>query len=318
MGGETRRPPDRRPDSTGPSPRGRGNPGPTYDAANHRRSIPAWAGKPRPVLPPSTAIKVHPRVGGETRRPPDRSRASRGPSPRGRGNRKEPDSGDFHHRSIPAWAGKPRWRSGRSSRTRVHPRVGGETSPPTASTMRPRGPSPRGRGNLLRRVVTDPLGGSIPAWAGKPYDLLARAAAVKVHPRVGGETFHACSSQRRREGPSPRGRGNLVFDPDTDSYWGSIPAWAGKPRTSARAAGLSRVHPRVGGETMRAAPTGEAVERSIPAWAGKPPARGPGTPPARVHPRVGGETRCAADLDSGPTGPSPRGRGNQARAERRE
>ena len=50
-------------------------------------------------------------------------------------------------RSIPAWAGKPRRTTWRSRRSRVYPRVGGETWTKNANVKAKAGLSPRGRGN---------------------------------------------------------------------------------------------------------------------------------------------------------------------------
>ena len=96
-----------------------------------------------------------------------------------------------------------------------------------------------------------------------------------VHPRVGGETpgpppAGGMSPLATSSGPSPRGRGNLpalavpaeihgsipawagnpARDLEGDVSRGSIPAWAGKPKWYDTAPQASRVHPRVGGETL--------------------------------------------------------------------
>ena len=71
-------------------------------------------------------------------------------------------------RSIPAWAGKPEWRSASPSSLSVHPRVGGETRVHLIQSKTMEGPSPRGRGNLACSVPAPGEKGSIPAWAGKP------------------------------------------------------------------------------------------------------------------------------------------------------
>ena len=86
VGGET---PKLRPiehDSTGLSPRGRGNPVRRGRGRDGRRSIPAWAGKPADVRRMGRPPTVYPRVGGETAIPPTFSSPATGLSPRGRGN----------------------------------------------------------------------------------------------------------------------------------------------------------------------------------------------------------------------------------------
>ena len=151
---------------------------------------------------------------------------------------------------------------------------------------------------------------------------------------MGGETISSMRCRASRRGLSPRGRGNL-YRIDVARYeGGSIPAWAGKPRSGRRICQSPAVYPRVGGETERdsglpaylggLSPRGRGnlpellgtadPGRSIPAWAGKPrrlPA-GPGAP--AVYPRVGGETAITQLRGVIKTGLSPRGRGNPVRS----
>ena len=193
----------------GPSPRGRGNPARRLPGRPGCRSIPAWAGKPPAGPRGGRGLPVHPRVGGETRRDSMKRPSDVGPSPRGRGNRIQRPADLCYGGSIPAWAGKPGSAVPAGPLSRVHPRVGGETSARTSSLSVMPGPSPRGRGNPCRlRVV--PLGvGSIPAWAGKPDGAQPDAGIGRVHPRVGGETDKPRVLASLAGGPSPRGRGNL-------------------------------------------------------------------------------------------------------------
>ena len=157
--------------SSGPSPRGRGN-----------LQCLASSYPPRPV---------HPRVGGETPYDDATSPTVLGPSPRGRGNLWGLLRVITTERSIPAWAGKPPRVTRGCWRSRVHPRVGGETCGGTRPLIRRRGPSPRGRGNLLQREAAGRQLGSIPAWAGKPSTACGWMRQPRVHPRVGGETSDA-------------------------------------------------------------------------------------------------------------------------------
>ncbi len=50
------------------------------------------------------------------------------------------------------------------------------------------GPSPRGRGNLLRGPMAGRPDGAIPAWAGEPISECSIINSIKGHPRVGGGT----------------------------------------------------------------------------------------------------------------------------------
>ena len=133
-------------------------------------------------------------------------------------------------------------------------------------------------------------------------------------------------------GLSPRGRGNLCHLCHFFGGYGSIPAWAGKPRSQpdARCARIRRVYPRVGGETdfdssadllvTGLSPRGRGNlagsdpaggdKGSIPAWAGKPMMLPYRWCWCRVYPRVGGETCCQRVERQRIGGLSPRGRGN--------
>ena len=321
----------------GPSPRGRGNPPRNTSPCVHRRSIPAWAGKPGAVRLSWPRTWVHPRVGGETHDHARHQAAQVGPSPRGRGNPGRAATGRGIGGSIPAWAGKPSTPRTSACGVRVHPRVGGETAATSCDWCTRRGPSPRGRGNRRALHPHARYSGSIPAWAGKPKGLRAGFGTLGVHPRVGGETWPGWSWPNSSGGPSPRGRGNPGLPGRPPGFPGSIPAWAGKPDTCCSGKNPLMVHPRVGGETCDRArsqdaaggpsPRGRgnrapparphAMPRSIPAWAGKPGQRSCQALPLGVHPRVGGETSSIRTSGRPRSGPSPRGRGNPVDANNR-
>ena len=175
------------------------------------------------------------------------------------------------------------------------------------------------------------LGGSIPAWAGKPGDRGCGSRTREVYPRVGGETDLLPLVLAYTMGLSPRGRGNLCEIGVHNLARGSIPAWAGKPMASTSTTRTIWVYPRVGGETIGRcdywfaneglSPRGRGNRRdhrsdgrlcgSIPAWAGKPYAILCPLRCRRVYPRVGGETLTSRNSWSSPAGLSPRGRGNR-------
>ena len=172
-------------------------------------------------------------MGGETFFSFGRRMPLMGSSPRGRGNRPAGTEATEGVGFIPAWAGKP-WGVDAFERDQtVHPRVGGETTMSIGRSMSGMGSSPRGRGNLspYDPVLGPP--GFIPAWAGKPGDRFI--------------------SGRLSEGSSPRGRGNLPYSVPDALWLRFIPAWAGKPGRRFAPDPRCRVHPRVGGETVRAA-----------------------------------------------------------------
>ena len=245
----------------GLSPRGQGK-------AARMGSIPAWAGKPRrrgdALVYPRVPVPAAPRGGsipawaGKPRRtpPPDRTGTVSsaeavvldGLSPRGRGNLRR-----FHSKYLSTWA----------------------------SGLAQRGLSPRGRGN---RRFCQPS-----TFTLSPRGLGNLAEVSRVYPRVGGETPGVLAQFRRRSmrgrgtpppfvgtflGLSPRGRGNPTTR--TGAYrLGSIPAWAGKPRSSGSWRGLS---PRGRGNRCQcAARLGRSIARVDQRF-------------CRVYPRVGGET----------------------------
>ena len=154
------------------------------------------------------------------------------------------------------------------------------------------------------------MDGSIPAWAGEPFQLEAITHLDRVYPRVGGGTISTRDYESAKKGLSPRGRGNLLRHPLRYRQSGSIPAWAGEPSAHEITKALRRVYPRVGGGTSSATRSGTANQglsprgrgnlgsrrystlnlRSIPAWAGEPILRALSQLPFKVYPRVGGGT----------------------------
>ena len=213
--------------------------------------------------------------------------------------------------------------------------MGGETGAAIFSGVACTGPSPRGRGNRISSGEGRAKGRAIPAWAGKPDADGLQRSQVTGHPRVGGETEMLDQLAPDHKGPSPRGRGNRYREYKIIPTRRAIPAWAGKPGSSASLGRQWKGHPRVGGETReyksaealdrgpsprgrgnreRSKPLGHK-NRAIPAWAGKPCRLLPYCRRCTGHPRVGGETHIgiednAAGGDAG-LGPSPRGRGNR-------
>ena len=194
----------------GPSPRGRGNLCAAHSAGSSWGAIPAWAGEPRWRSWMAAKIGGHPRVGGGTAAEAVEADATRGPSPRGRGNPVSANRKGKHIGAIPAWAGEPASINVRLSSFRGHPRVGGGTVGPGPAAELVGGPSPRGRGNLDVGVNRYYLKRAIPAWAGEPPRRGLRPPAYRGHPRVGGGTWTDCDALVTPWGPSPRGRGNLL------------------------------------------------------------------------------------------------------------
>ena len=136
-------------------------------------------------------------------------RDGRGLSPRGRGNRRHVSVPHFYIRSIPAWAGEPFWGVAALALLKVYPRVGGGTTSRLSIACCRNGLSPRGRGNLVQKVLAGDSARSIPAWAGEPGQPIPCPSYPRVYPRVGGGTPLGCAARPVGYGLSPRGRGNL-------------------------------------------------------------------------------------------------------------
>ena len=152
----------------GLSPRVRGNPVVVCPLRQHKRSIPACAGEPRPGKPSIQGIWVYPRVCGGTGPVPDRGRLSQGLSPRVRGNRASRWPASPSPGSIPACAGEPSVILMLLRPVRVYPRVCGGTVSSHIVTVLCGGLSPRVRGNPYVANGNAVADGSIPACAGEP------------------------------------------------------------------------------------------------------------------------------------------------------
>ena len=258
-------------------------------------------------------------------RPP----SSMGSSPRGRGKPTAAGKGFEPSGLIPAWAGKTLSPKLKGSRSRAHPRVGGENCVRGRRLCGRRGSSPRGRGKRKR-----PHGGQsdvrlIPAWAGKTTLMGRGESSCGAHPRVGGENPSAVCLIQSRYGSSPRGRGKPDLGGEIAHVSRLIPAWAGKTPRAARLQRLHRAHPRVGGENgggwwdiqlgRGSSPRGRGKRRRgcrrvgaprlIPAWAGKTKIAAGITRTTGAHPRVGGENAVVEVGGDEGAGSSPRGRG---------
>ena len=274
----------------GLSPRGRGNHRPNRAGGSLERSIPAWAGQPPSSRSASTTWKVYPRVGGATGYGLPWRLATRGLSPRGRGNPRDAQLQIAAGGSIPAWAGQPYSVVRTLTRCSVYPRVGGATAAVRSSKALVAGLSPRGRGNPRQRPPRWESDRSIPAWAGQPSTRSDKSRCVAVYPRVGGATVPRDVLALPNPGLSPRGRGNHSRSMSLGVSLRSIPAWAGQPRRRRWPWCRTSVYPRVGGATQGAyggvasgaglSPRGRGnrlpfrprrcCHRSIPAWAGQP------------------------------------------------
>ena len=253
-----------------------------------------------------------------------------GLSPRMRGN---PHFGVWAYslsRSIPAYAGEPIPIATSAGMRQVYPRVCGGTPARRPRRVAAPGLSPRMRGNPYPRPARRANARSIPAYAGEPRARRQTARRPPVYPRVCGGTDYWRIARRRRQGLSPRMRGNREKLGNVNDYEGSIPAYAGEPyRWHSCQCGIW-VYPRVCGGTTHAPRTADRdgglsprmrgnlfrrsrlrpCWRSIPAYAGEPGRSRCKGRRSRVYPRVCGGTIDGWALAAVAHGLSPRMRGN--------
>ena len=195
---------------------------------------------------------------------------------------------------------------------------------------RPKGLSPRVRGNRWTAPGTFAPTGSIPACAGEPLRGKTGSRRTRVYPRVCGGTVGAFVRRARAQGLSPRVRGNQFRVGAGVGIGRSIPACAGEPKETGGGATTDRVYPRVCGGTHRelltavqrsglsprvrgnlqVMPSGCQLARSIPACAGEPGLGSSDECTSQVYPRVCGGTPLTRPRRASPPGLSPRVRGN--------
>ena len=331
--GEAARRSPARDEALGPSPRARGSLARRVIRPAINRAIPASAGKPNSPRRTCSSIWGHPRERGEAMQALDAVRGAPGPSPRARGSPGRITRAVEGAGAIPASAGKPDNRNGRSARARGHPRERGEAAILDAVRRPPRGPSPRARGSRLAPGRGGGYRGAIPASAGKPASRSSGRPSERGHPRERGEAIGIAGARGRDAGPSPRARGSPGRGRGDVRNAGAIPASAGKPDSGRRPARSSTGHPRERGEAgyknkplswargpsprargslgMRLLP--RLPPGAIPASAGKP-SSAPGCAGGSAgHPRERGEADGLPRNLRRSKGPSPRARGSRRR-----
>ena len=173
----------------GLSPRVRGNRSQALVQADLQGSIPARAGEPPTWLGKVSPWTVYPRACGGTSRLRSLGELPRGLSPRVRGNHSGCGPVWSGGGSIPARAGEPYTGIAIYDPPMVYPRACGGTSIRKAVWIsRPRGLSPRVRGNPCEWRCAMPRGGSIPARAGEPESPPPSSPPLRVYPRACGGT----------------------------------------------------------------------------------------------------------------------------------
>ena len=131
------------------------------------RITPAWAGKRMSFFASSELDKDHPRVGGEKFSTVFVGFLLPGSPPRGRGKVEDMRKAGLNPRITPAWAGKSRRHAESRTKSKDHPRVGGEKLKQRMCSTAIAGSPPRGRGKDKLNVREDFAPGITPAWAGK-------------------------------------------------------------------------------------------------------------------------------------------------------
>ena len=268
----------------------RGNPAGRRFQRRHQRSIPACAGEP-PTRPTSRRRwTVYPRVCGGTVLQLRLVPLDRGLSPRVRGNRRWHPAGEDATGSIPACAGEPH----------IH----------ALATNTEYGLSPRVRGNPSGPPASGSSHRSIPACAGEPSHIVERTPRPRVYPRVCGGTSVCASSRNRKQGLSPRVRGNPTFTRWPPTRNTVYPRVCGGTRQARRrlevVIGLS---PRVRGNRLILSNEPHDLG-SIPACAGEPHVITHSEDLGTVYPRVCGGTYASVQSACPSEGLSPRVRGN--------
>ena len=279
------------------------------------RSIPACTGNPRGFDLVRYVLRVYPRVYGESAALCAPAAVCRGLSPRVRGIPHRPRLHRRRRGSIPACTGNPPAGQARRRRARVYPRVYGESVRRHADEAFTRGLSPRVRGIRHGRRRGGQQIGSIPACTGNPPAGQARRRRARVYPRVYGESHRGPRNWASPGGLSPRVRGIPTAPTARRRTRWSIPACTGNPRYRPGCRPVTRVYPRVYGESAGALAIGEVIRglsprvrgipdkihsdkqiwRSIPACTGNPTGRANRCRWSRVYPRVYGESNeCAA------------------------
>ena len=135
-------------------------------------------------------------------------------------------------RITPAWAGKRTGTSGRQSRSRDHPRMGGEKLTTFDAGKLIPGSPPRRRGKSFALVQTHLPNGITPAWAGKRLLPSLRDTRGWDHPRTGGEKRERRRIANDALGSPPCGRGKGAATVQIPRERRITPAWAGKSPAS--------------------------------------------------------------------------------------
>ena len=146
----------------------------------------------------------------------------------------------------------------------AHPRVCGENGECAGARTVGAGSSPRMRGKLANDPNAPADWGLIPAYAGKTSPILTEKLGLMAHPRVCGENDLFDKLVVTLIGSSPRMRGKPMTWPHFATFFGLIPAYAGKTRSVRTRLPTAGAHPRVCGENTER--SGVLTLRSVRSW----------------------------------------------------
>ena len=184
---------------SGSSPRWRGAQLRGAALLEERRIIPALAGSTGRPCDKEDPEPDHPRVGGEHE--PDRGHLRRGAgsSPRWRGAREDPASGlrVESNGSSPRWRGARRRRPRRAPGRGIIPALAGSTSQPGPATTRSRDHPRVGGEHVDQGVGHQGAGGSSPRWRGARHAPGPSVASSRIIPALAGSTPGSRRSRRR-------------------------------------------------------------------------------------------------------------------------
>ena len=152
----------------------------------------------------------------------------------------------------------------------AHPRSRGENLMRRRKTTVLVGSSPLTRGKPVSVPANEPVGGLIPAHAGKTRPGWRAGGHQGAHPRSRGENLPASWSMLVPPGSSPLTRGKRGWRRKGLDVRRLIPAHAGKTRSTPAPGTGTRAHPRSRGENYKSRRYRRCARGSSPLTRGKP------------------------------------------------
>ncbi len=173
----------------GPSPRGWGELDLSDQQIALMRTIPTRVGRTKTATVTLNVFTDHPHAGGENDGRGKVSGNSRGPSPRGWGERPVVLSGSGDGRTIPTRVGRTAEPPSGGYNLPDHPHAGGENNTLKSDGFRLSGPSPRGWGELRDGVRFTRRRRTIPTRVGRTVTRSRHQRSRPDHPHAGGENM---------------------------------------------------------------------------------------------------------------------------------